>query len=139
VILIVSKAISLANSPALTETEVRNRALDWYEVLFPIVPEQYLQQAFQRAVHDHTGAFPLSCYEVINAFKALSGEIEIKRPSLPESDPARNDCRTCFGTGMVHLFNEDGSVRAVTRGVCGHVEQPLFEPKQPSNVVTGDF
>jgi hypothetical protein len=146
--LIVSKAISLANSPALTEAEIGDRALDWYEALFPVVPEKYLQQAFQRAVHDHSGAFPLSCYEVINAFKALSGEIAIDQAkALSESSEAAKGCPRCLGTNLETIYNTDGSIRGVRAGQkCDH--RPLVEGEwlferqariQADRVIAGNF
>jgi hypothetical protein len=121
--LIVSKAISLANSPALTELEIGERTRDWAEALSPDVPENWLQQSFRRAVHDHRGSFPLTCYEVLDAYKVLRAEIPDEAPkgSLLASDEAARECRRCLGSGFVHKFDVDGSILGTTTKICDHV------------------
>jgi hypothetical protein len=124
----VLKSISLANSPALTEIELGQRTKDWAEFLFPIVPENMLQQSFQRAIYDHSGSFPLNFYEVKDAYQKLVGELPTEaRSALPESDEATRNCQTCFGSGFVHKFDADGTILGLTRKRCDHATQPLFE------------
>jgi hypothetical protein len=137
----VLKSISLANAPTLTPSEQGQRSKDWAEALFPKIPEAMLDQSFQRAVHDHKGGFPISAYEVLNAYELLIANPDVNRPpsagALPEAESEvqrRLNCQRCFGTGQLHLIDIDGRIVGVKGpGSCDHRpmganEARLFKP-----------
>lgn len=69
---IVSKAISLANAPSLTDAELLIRAKDWAEELALLVPENRLLETFRRAVADHQSTFPINFYDLKTAYDKIA-------------------------------------------------------------------
>ena len=67
---IISKAISLANAPMLTEPELLVRARDWADELHGIVPMEALNASMKRAFQDHKSTFPLNAYDLKMAYAA---------------------------------------------------------------------
>lgn len=57
----------------------------------------------------------------------------------PTTDEAARKCTTCFGTGKVHIFNDDGSIRGVSGEKCTHMRTPLLDQETASNVINGQF
>lgn len=135
------KTLSLANSPALTEAELGRRSRDWAEVLSGIMPEDRINDAFNRAFRDHVSNFPLTAYEVKTAWERIAEEEAANRP--PDDGKKHIDCGRCFGTGLVHVFDIDGKVKGVRAGNqprCDHrpfgIDEPqLFKRSKPSNVI----
>lgn len=127
VLRMVLKSISLANSPTLTEEEQGDRTRDWAEVLYPIIPdENEARAAFQRAVHAHRGSFPLTCYEVIDAFRATAEEAAAQPKAIAtdaELEEKRLRCLMCFGTGLEGKFDIDGKRIGTTGNQCTHEGQ----------------
>lgn len=106
---IITKAISLANAPALTENELAMRARDWSEVLFDVVPQERLLDAFKRAAQDHGTSFPISMHDVRIAYGKIDAEEKAKAQAEREKFLAdlesRNMlvnkfiCDYCFNSG----------------------------------------
>jgi hypothetical protein len=71
---IISKAISLANAPMLTEPELLVRARDWSDALHGIVPMDALNASVKRAFQDHKSTFPLNAYDLKMAYANLKAE-----------------------------------------------------------------
>lgn len=94
---------------------MRERASDWAEVLFGIIPEADLIPAFQRAVKDHQSTFPVSAYEVKEAFKKVDSERRQEQAELQaklieraeKESPNFNVCAQCFGAGFRRTFERD--------------------------------
>ena len=136
------KTLSLANSPALTETELGQRSRDWAEVLSGVIPEHRINDAFNRAFRDHISNFPLTAYEVKTAYERIAEEEAANRPA--DDGKKHIECGRCFGTNFVHVFDLDGQVKGVRVGNqprCDHrpfgVDEPqLFKRTKPSNVVS---
>lgn len=135
VLKLVHKSISASNAPNLTEVEAGQRARDWADLLWDQVPEQSLEPAFRRAVHEHASSFPITVAELIRGYRSLTENPE-RSPSgasLPEADVEkgrRESCERCFGTTMEHIFTIDGRIAGVRRiGSCDHRAFSADEPK----------
>ncbi|MBA2334824.1 MAG: hypothetical protein H0V90_07795 [Blastocatellia bacterium] len=143
---IVKKAISLANAPALTEIELGDRARDWAEVLFDVVPEEHLQDAFKRAARDHKTSFPVSMHDVRIAYEQIAAdelreEKRLREKFLDDLDAERKlsnrfECKLCFGSGWKEITEYD-SVNRPYKGVikchdCRHWEYYSEKLKQNS-------
>lgn len=68
---IISKAISLANAPMLTEPELLVRARDWSEELHGVVPMEALNASMHRAFQNHKSTFPVNAYDLKIAYGEL--------------------------------------------------------------------
>jgi hypothetical protein len=113
----IKKSISLSSSPPVSDGVLEERAEDWTEVLFDIVPESYLADAFQLAAQNHESNFPISAFEVKAAFdqiyreeqkrfrqenfeRALELETEIHSPNF-------EPCVICYGCGFAPTSRTD--------------------------------
>lgn len=104
---IISKAISLANSPMLTEPELLVRARDWSEELHGIVPMEALNASMKRAFENHKSTFPLNAYDLKNAYAELKLEsIEIANSRVLTTDGRVDRCPNKRN----HLENEFGMI-----------------------------
>lgn len=124
VVRIITKAVSLASMPPLTESELADRAQDWMGLMFTVVPEGRLEQAFRSAVHAHSGPFPVTAYEVLDGFKQIAAAPGY---SAPVSDPKPKDgsyCLRCHNTGYEHVYSLSGELLGVRAGqvTCDHRE-----------------
>ena len=84
-----------------------------------IIPEGELQRSFDHAFKVHTGSFPVSAYDMKDAYLAL---IEIERKAnLERQEAARKDaepkCDLCFDTGFQIVKRPSGENHAVK---CDH-------------------
>jgi hypothetical protein len=113
----VLRTINLANAPALTETELGLRVKDWADFLWPHVPDERLQECFDRAAGDHDGSFPLSAYEIRNAWRAIQIEDGAKaaaeKERMKESNPV-DHCKTKY-----RHINEQGEIDILYGGPGG--------------------
>jgi len=99
-----------------TDVELASRSETWTRLLFNIIPEKMLKACFDEAFKNHEGVFPVSAYELKDAWQAVKDRererIIASRRALP--DAAASACTHCFGTGM---WNPDG--RGMRNG-CPH-------------------
>lgn len=116
---IIAKSVSLANMPSLTEIEIGNRARDWYDLFYGVIPEDKLFPAFQDAFAAHDNAFPVSAYEVKAAYEQMK-RIEAMSSKVVKFADGRYDCPFCFGTGRLYKFDIDGRTIGVFNDVCNH-------------------
>jgi hypothetical protein len=86
---IISKAISLANAPMLTEPELLVRARDWSEALHGIVPMEALNAAMSRAFENHNSTFPVNAYDL----KIAYGELMLESAMIDETRTLTTDDR----------------------------------------------
>lgn len=106
---LVSKAISLANAPALDKGDLLIRARDWAEQMFRIVPENKLGQAAKYAFENHDSSFPVNFHDIIKAYKYLQTQDHVRANQLPDTPEARE--RYCYnyknhlrGEPEIHLY-----------------------------------
>lgn len=100
---LVSKAISLANAPALDKGDLLIRARDWAEQMFRIVPENKLAQAAKYAFENHTSSFPVNYHDIIQAHKYLQTQDHVRANQLPDTPIERE--RYCYNYKN-HLHGE---------------------------------
>jgi len=116
---IISRAISLANAPSLTESEIMVRARDWADALFANVPEDRLIDAFRRAIADHTSTFPMSAYELKTAYEKIAEDertayARARQKDLEDLERQNltanyRECPDCFSTGWKYVKRADPS------------------------------
>lgn len=121
---IISKAISLANAPMLTEPELLVRARDWADELHGIVPMEALNAAMHRAFQNHKSGFPVNAYDL----KIAYGELQFEAATIDESRTLSTDEKVekCTnkenhvdGTfGMIELFIPPDISSEVPCGRC---------------------
>lgn len=120
---IISKAISLANAPMLTGSELLVRARDWSEALWGIVPAEALSQSVSRAFENHQSSFPLNAYEVKLAYTELQSQAAIVAESRTLSTDemvekcTNKDNHVEGHFGMIELYLPDGNIAALVP--CG--------------------
>lgn len=93
-IALVAKAISLANSPALDEKDLANRAMLWATELWGLVPENKLGQAAKHAFEIHDSSFPLNAHDILKAHKYLQTQDHVRANQLPDTPIERE--RYCY-------------------------------------------
>lgn len=114
----VRRTLSLANHPALIESELAQRALDWYDAFDGIIPAERVPDAFKQALKNHKGSFPVNAFEIVDAWRTIETEeswqleIERNRRMREERDQGQEAsalthyCRSGdheFGRGTVFL------------------------------------
>lgn len=109
---IIRKTQSLSNLPSLTEAELGQRSLDWYEHLFGFIPMSRLVEMFNLAVRSHTGKFAINAFDIVKAWNETSA---VERT---ESTFGHSDCPKCQGTGMETLYDEKGFSKGARK--CQH-------------------
>lgn len=103
--LIVDASFNLSNQMP-TDTEKAARVDAWARALMGIVPERDLQRSFDHAFRTHTSNFPVSAYDLKDAYFALiemeRGENQVRRQLEEESRRKTTDvqCSFCFDTGF---------------------------------------
>ena len=70
---LVRRTLSLSNQPSLTETELGQRAMDWQDAFEGIIPITRLMDAFNAALRQHKGSFPVNAFEIIDAWRQIAG------------------------------------------------------------------
>lgn len=137
----VARCISLANAPALTDAELLIRARDWSEVLWQIIPEERLADAFNRAAKDHSGSFPISAYDIKNAFWELrkdevKAQEQRRQREMQELEqrsiqPGFEPCPRCFSCGFRYVVKQEYNGREYSGVIkcdlpgCDHWERAL--------------
>lgn len=111
---IISKAISLANAPMLTEPELLVRARDWSEELHGIVPMEALNASMKRAFENHKSTFPLNAYDLKIAYTQLKAEQLLSLEMKPISTDERVD--RCTNKDN-HLPDRFGEIEIFIHGV----------------------
>ncbi len=102
-----------------TDVEKAVRAETWAENLFDIIPERRLDDVFRRAFKDHTSDFPVSAYDLKNAWQRIRDEEYRNREKPVGGEPASAElCEKCFGTGMEAVY--ENGVRVGVRQGCSH-------------------
>ena len=94
---------------------MRERASDWADALFGLVPEELLMPSYQAAVREHRSAFPLSAYEVKEAYLKIDAELrreqaENQRRLIERAEresPDYKECPSCFNCGFRRTFERD--------------------------------
>jgi hypothetical protein len=112
VTMLVMEALELANWPPLdTKKQLPTRAAIWTYRLIGRVPREDLSDAFERAVEDHRGSYPVNAYEVRQAHKEILRERRHKArvAPAPESKPC----------DLTHVAGEN---RMVMLGAFGREE-----------------
>jgi hypothetical protein len=71
--LIVTDSFSLS-SQVLTEAELMKKAKDWARMLFKIIPENKLQDCFEKAREERSSPFAISGYELEQAYVQIQKE-----------------------------------------------------------------
>jgi hypothetical protein len=104
-----------------TDEEKAVRAETWAENLFDLIPENRLDDTFRRAFKDHTSDFPVSAYDLKNAWQKMKVEEFQSREQPVGGEPASAElCEKCYGTGMSAVYDETGYRIGVKPG-CDHV------------------
>jgi hypothetical protein len=112
---IISKAISLANLPMLTEAELLVRARDWSEALWEIVPVEALNQCLRRAFEDHRSTFALNAYDLKSAYEKLKAQ----RTVIADDRQLTNDERVERCTNKAnHLPDTFGEIELCISGIA---------------------
>ena len=94
-----------AQNPTLAETLKRTDV--WSRLLFPIIPEDKLQQCFDIAFNTHDSTFPVSAYDLKAAWDT------IRPKDLPQWQADRDACKKCDERGYVLVEGK--------HQVCKHV------------------
>lgn len=122
---IISKAISLANAPMLTEPELLVRARDWSEALHGIVPMEALNASVSRAFQNHKSTFPLNAYDLKTAYTELKAEQLLSLEMKPISTDERVDRCTNKDNhlpdrfGEIEIYLPDKDTEAIVPcGIC---------------------
>lgn len=102
-LLIVDDSFELSSQNA-TFAEKAARADTWARVLFGIVPEDRLQNAFDRAFRDHDSSFPVNAYDIKTAWEKIRTE-EYEAEKTARLAECPNDKYHIGETASVVLMN----------------------------------
>lgn len=86
-----------------------------------VIPEDQLEQAFNRAFREHTGNFPVSAYDLKAAYEAeLAETAAVKKREreiehIKEVSANRFECFACFNSGWRHVLDSAGKSQGVIR------------------------
>jgi hypothetical protein len=89
--LIVEAAFQLSNQQ-IAAAKIGSVAETWTDMLFGIIPEDKLHHAFKEAFKKHTGATPISAYEMKNTWEKIELDKQI-RISAQEHDETKATAR----------------------------------------------
>jgi hypothetical protein len=84
-----------------TDNEKAIRAEAWARALMGIIPEHALQQSFRVAFHKQASGFPVSAYDLKNAYEAIRNGAADQRQDAAKHTLA--NCPDCHGTGMKYV------------------------------------
>jgi hypothetical protein len=108
---LIRRNVSLAGKPMPVEEDLFNQSEVWADELFSIVPESWLDASFARAFKDHTSEFPITAFEVKNAYTEAERDARIadykQREAVLDDLERRRRlaeftiCQICFGTGFM--------------------------------------
>lgn len=86
-----------ASSQSPTLAEKASRADVWTRLLFGVVPEERLQDAFDRAFRQAKSNFPVNAYDLKLAWEQIEKEEQAEREKLAREEAARpeNRVRNC--------------------------------------------
>jgi hypothetical protein len=106
---LIRRNVTLAGKPMPVEEDLFNQSEVWAEELFEVVPEAWLDASFARAFKDHTSEFPITAFEVKNAYAEVEREARIaaykQREAVMDDLDRKNRlatpvCPICRGTGF---------------------------------------
>lgn len=119
---IIRKTQSLSNLPSLTEAELGQRSLDWYEHLFGFIPIARLVEMFNLAVQSHSGRFAINAFDIVRVWNET---VAVERTELKTvTDTEHLDCLRCDGSGVEMICNAQGD-HLGSRPGCDH--RPVIE------------
>jgi hypothetical protein len=94
-------------------------------VLFDLIPENRLQETFERAFSTHDSSFPVSAYDLKDAWKAIADEERLNQPvSIDRYIPI--PIKYCAAKGS-HI-NDRGDIITDLRGAQIEVPCPTCRP-----------
>lgn len=108
-----------------TDEEKAVKCEAWSRALMGVIPENRLQETFNRAFVDHTSNFPVSAYDLKTAWERIVADTErktkeaIEARALAPSSEAELLCRRCDGSGIEVIVSPDGEYRGHRPG-CSH-------------------
>lgn len=117
-LVIVSDSFELSAQNPTTAEKV-SRAETWSRHLFGIIPESRLEETFKRAFEIHERGFPVSAYDLNDAWNLIQVEDERKRQQ--EQDAIRESRPVEHCKMKLHHENELGE-RLIVVGGFGGVE-----------------
>jgi hypothetical protein len=107
---IVRRTLELSNQPPLENDALERRARIWSEDLFEIVPEARLKDAYSAAIASHNSGFPVTAYEIAEAFKQIAvaerkaarQQWEAEQTQIEMLGKLANyrECEYCFNSGF---------------------------------------
>jgi hypothetical protein len=106
--LIVKSRIA-AGLPPLDNYELALHISAWAEIVFGVIPESRLQDAYVRAMRDNADGFTLTAPGLVKGYRDLC-ESERLAPQMPMDRNLLpgNVCSRCFGTGLEQFIEADG-------------------------------
>lgn len=113
---IIRKTQSLSNLPNLTEAELGQRSLDWYEHLHGFIPAGRLVEMFNIAVQAHSGRFAINAFDVIRVWNETCAVERTKSKTVTD---APIDCQRCNGSGVETICDDVGR-HLGSRPGCDH-------------------
>lgn len=138
VLLIVHDSFEASSQNATFEEEM-TRAKVWSDLLFEIVPENRLNDAFRRAFRDHDSSFPVNAYEIKAAWEAIEREEATSAAEAEKKHVSENaieycpnkrnhvlDADTGEDHGMVEYADPDDRSKGVLRP-CFDCRKSAFE------------